>query len=457
MIPRTQRAADRRYTTWARSSLVGILLLVAALGLAGGAQAQTGEQNPWYRAGPDGEIQITLHFFWSETCPYCAEAQRFLDVLVLRRPWLVIESYEVSTSAANRQLFAEFAAALDEEILGVPAFFACGQMLVGFDSAEGTGALLASFLDYCRDLLADDLAQAPTAEAAPDSVAPAADPPAQSFRVPVMGRLDASQLSLPVLTLVLGGVDAFNPCAFFVLLFLLSLLVHTHSRARMLLIGGVFVLFSGLLYFLFMAAWLHLFLVLEGLRAVTLVAGIVAVGLAAFTIKDYFVTEAGAAPGPSLSIPESAKPGLFARMRALLSAESLPAMLTGTVVLALAANTYELLCSSGFPLVYTRALTLSELSTAGYYLYLTLYNVIYVLPLLIIVALFAFTLGGRKLSAAEGRSLKLLSGLMMLGLGAVLVAVPELLDNWLFAVALLFGAAATTWLVHRFDKSRRGE
>lgn len=439
-------------TTYKRFFLA-LFLLAAFLSGAMPGRAQDVAENPWYRAGASGEVEVSLHFFWSETCPYCAEGKRFLEFMGAERPWLAIESYEVTTSPANRELFADFAAALDEEILGVPAFFVCGQMIVGFD--DDTAATLASFTDYCHELLVQDPPPAPSAQAPPAQAPPSLEPPAveapeQSLRLPIFGSLDAGQLSLPVLTLVLAGVDAFNPCAFFVLLFLLSLLVHAHSRGRMLIIGGVFVLFSGLLYFVFMAAWLHLFLVLEGIRTVTLIAGIVAAGLALFNLKDFFL----GAGGPSLSIPESAKPGLFARMRGLLSARSLPAMLTGTVVLALAANTYELLCSSGFPLVYTRALTLSELSTPGYYLYLAFYNAIYVLPLLAIVLAFSFTLGSRKLGADEGRLLKLLSGLMMLGLGAVLILAPDLLNNGLVAVGLLLVALVITWIFYRLDKRR---
>lgn len=414
------------------------LLLAGAL-LVGSlpAGAQDEMDNPWYRATPQGDVEISLHFFYSATCPYCAEAERFLPGLLLRRPWLKLESYEVDSSPENRALFADFATALDEEILGVPAFFLCGQMIVGFD--ESTGALLAEVADYCHELLAQDVAAPQATPADP----PAA--PAQNVSLPLFGSLDAETLSLPTLTLVLAGVDAFNPCAFFVLLFLLSLLVHAHSRERMLLVGGVFVLFSGLLYFLFMAAWLHFFLVLEGLRAVTLVAGLVACALAVLNIKDFFLRS----QGPSLAIPESRKPGLFARMRGLLAADSLPALLTGTVVLALAANTYELLCSTGFPLVYTRALTLNDLSTAGYYLYLAAYNVIYVLPLLVIVVLFTVTLGRRRLGAREGRLLKLMSGLMMLGLGAILILAPALLDNAVTALALLAFALAASGLLYR--------
>jgi hypothetical protein len=122
-------------------------------------------------------------------------------------------------------------------------------------------------------------------------------------------------------------------------------------------------------------------------------------------------------------------------------------LLAGTVTLALAANAYELLCTAGFPLVFTRILTLSELSTPAYYSYLALYNLVYVLPLLAIVVVFVVTLGARKLKEEEGRMLKLLSGLMMLGLGLVLLFAPERLSQPLTALALILAALVVTALV----------
>jgi cytochrome c biogenesis protein CcdA len=166
-----------------------------------------------------------------------------------------------------------------------------------------------------------------------------------------------------VLTLVLAGLDAFNPCAFFVLLFLLSMMAHQKSRTRMLAIGGVFAVISGLMYFAFMAAWLNVFQLFGHLAWVTLAAGALAVFVGAVNVKDFFAFEQGL----TLSIPDSKKPGIFRRTRAILAAENLPAMLAATVVLAIAANFYELLCTAGFPMVYTRLLTLAELSPAGRY------------------------------------------------------------------------------------------
>jgi len=418
------------------------LLLTLLLLCTAGARAAPASL---WQAGDSAEnLQVRLHFFWTRTCPHCTRARPFVAVLADRYPWLQVASYDVTDAPAAQEAFALTAAAAGRQIEGVPSFLFCGRMLVGFDDAAHMGVLLEAALRQCRGEL--------LAAATGETVVPApAPPPATTVSLPGLGVLDAAAVSLPVLTVLLGGLDAFNPCAFFVLLFLLSLLVHARSRARMLLIGGVFVACSGLVYFAFMAAWLNLFLVLEGVGWVTRLAGAVAVVVAMLNIKDFFAVRRG----PSLAIPEAARPGLFARMRGLVTADSLPALLAGTVALALTANAYELLCTSGLPLVYTRVLTLAELPLAHYYAYLAAYNVVYVLPLLAIVGAFTWTLGQRRLSETEGRRLKLMSGLMMLGLGLLLLVYPQGLDNLATAVVLLLGAVVVTVLIVLVERRLR--
>jgi cytochrome c biogenesis protein CcdA len=125
-------------------------------------------------------------------------------------------------------------------------------------------------------------------------------------------------------------------------------------------------------------------------------------------------------------------------------------MLAATVSLAVLANLYELLCTAGFPMVYTRLLTMHELSGAQYYIYLLFYNVIYVIPLLTIVVAFALTLGRRKLTEREGRILKLLSGMLMLCLGAVLLFAPERLDSIWTALLVPGVAIALTAVIVKY-------
>jgi len=409
------------------------LCLLAITALSALVAAAT-SSSTWIDSNPAGERRVHLYFFWTSSCPHCQAARPFVEALPTRHPWLLLHSRNLSADPEAVADYVAMAESLGQKASSVPAFVFCGRMEVGFDRPETTGRALEEALQSCRD-----------GGGRTPGVIDAANVQAPGIDLPLLGRLTPEQLSLPVFTVLIAGLDAFNPCAFFVLLFLLSLLIHAGSRARMLFIGSVFLFFSGLIYFVFMAAWLNVFRWLGEIALVTTAAGGLAIVVALLNIKDYFCFRKGL----SLSIPETAKPGLYRRMRGLLRAESLPALTLGTVALAIAANSYELLCTAGFPMVYTRLLTLSDLPPWQHYAYLAFYNLIYVLPLLLITLVFTHTLGSHRLSTAEGRLLKLLSGLMMLGLGVLLIAAPAALNDIRVALALVAGAIGTSWLVHR--------
>jgi hypothetical protein len=222
----------------------------------------------------------------------------------------------------------------------------------------------------------------------------------------------------------------------------LTVMAGVGSRARMAFIGGTFVAVSGLVYFVLMAAWLNIFLVAGELRAVTLVAGVLAMIAALINVKDFVWLRRG----PSLVMPESARPMVFGRILDIGDATRLSAMVAATVLVAAAANSYEMLCTGGFPVVFTRILTLNDLPMPLYYGYLALYTVAYVvLPALIVIA-FVVTLGSRGVRVRTARRLKLLSGLLMLGLGLELVFAPQLLTD-VAATAMLFTVAIVVWLI----------
>jgi hypothetical protein len=437
---------------WIR--LLALIALLACTGVAGAAPDPKSDAF-WYGTTADGAPVVRLYYFYSPTCPHCQEAAPFIDELAARWPWLEVQKFSVKDDRKNSRFYYETALSLGTQALSVPGFIFCRQVLIGYDTADTTGAEIAQALEACHQQRLVLPAGAPgvAADGARDGTTAAPEVEQQAgttVRVPFVGAMDAQALSLPVLTLVLAGMDAFNPCAFFVLLFLLSLLVHARNRTRMAIVGGTFVLFSGLVYFVFMAAWLNVFLIAGELRVITVIAGLVALAVAALNIKDYFWFR----QGPSLSIPESAKPGLFKRMRDIVNTGSLAPMLASTVLLAIVANSYELLCTAGFPMVYTRALTLAKLETWQYYAWLAAYNVIYVIPLLVIVIVFVRTMGARKLSEDEGRILKLVSGFMMLGFGLLLLVAPQLLTNPMASILVLLVAVAAAFAAARLARPR---
>jgi len=392
----------------------------------------------WLRVTHEETKLIRLHFFWSKTCPHCQKAKPFISGLTQSYDWLELNSYEISEHQENVALYRTLSKKIGEEKFAVPAFLFCEQIVIGYLDDQTTGSLLHNKLLKCRASLAQNKQAVPSNASEADGT---------KLSIPFLGELDSESVSLPIFTIIIAGLDAFNPCAFFVLLLLLSLLTNVKDRKKMLLVGGIFIFFSGFIYFIFMAAWLNLFLYLGELRFMTLIAAVVAIGVSLINIKDYFLFKKGV----SLSIPDSAKPGLYGKIRKLMNASNLPTMILGTVMLAIVANTYELLCTSGFPMIFTRILTLNDLSTWGYYLYLILYNIVYVFPLIIIVLLFIKTLGARKLSEKEGRILKLLSGIMMLGLGLLLLFAPDLLSHLYVAISLIGAAILLSGLIVYLD------
>lgn len=397
-------------------------------------------EDAWVKSGADGQPQVQLYFFWSMSCPHCTAAHPYIEAIPQARPWVELHALELSRSPDNVRLYEAMARQLGRRAMSVPALLFCGEMYVGWDSDATTGAMVRQRLDDCR------------ARAMAGQPLVLKSPPGEAIQLPLLGTIDPASLSLPALIIVLAGLDAFNPCAFFVLLFLLSMLAHQKNRKRMLLIGGVFVLVSGLMYFAFMAAWLNIFQLFGHLAWVTQAAGALALFVGVVNVKDFFLFEKGI----TLSIPESKKPDIFRRARTILAAENLPAMLAATIFLAVAANFYELLCTVGFPMVYTRLLTLADLSAVGRYGYLAAYNLIYVLPLALIVILFARTLGARKLTEREGRLLKLMSGVMMLELGTLLLLAPERVSQAGIAFGLMAVAVGVTWLAARLTRTKRG-
>lgn len=377
---------------------------------------------PVSRAAPAPSPPPDIEVFSSPRCPHCRAAKLFLAQLQRERPELTVVMHDVDRDAEALERLRELSTRFGYGTVGVPTLYLRGTLIVGFGGPETTGERIRSLLaqgappeDACLPGQADPCRQD----------ARGVRPAAQAVETTLFGRLDAREIGLPLFTLALGLLDGLNPCAMWVLLFLLSILVNLRDRTRMAMIAGTFVLVSGVLYFAFMAAWLNIFLVIGFSRFIQVLLGGIAFAVGLFNLKDFVALGVG----PSLTIPDSAKPGIYARMRRIVQAQSMAGALVGVVLLAALVNTVELLCTAGFPAVYTHILAARELPWWSYYGYLGLYNLAYILDDALMVTIAVGTLQRRKLQEEAGRWLKLVSGLVMLGLGAVLLAKPEWLAS----------------------------
>lgn len=432
---------------------------------------------------------LRLDVFVRVGCQRCDEAKRMLPGIMRAYPAIALRLRDIGVDVNARN---ELNASVQKQRAGavsVPVAYGCEQLIIGFDRLETTGQRIEELfkrwtvpcrpkagssslykkstahrfvayrpvapqsevaqsdetpLDDQTPLDEADEALPPTPGGLPedsgdewadeefelpigDSFAGTdemAQSPEDSIALPWFGRLNASDIGMPLFTIAVGLVDGFNPCAMWVLLFLLSILVNLRDRVRILAVAGTFVLVSGIAYFAFMAAWLNVFLIIGYLRPIQVGLGLLAITVGAIHIKDFFAFKQGI----SLSIPESAKPGIYQRVRKIVTAEHLSGAIVGAIVLAVLVNMVELLCTAGLPAMYTQILTLQQYPAWQNYAYLALYNVAYMFDDSIMVLLVVWTLGKRKLQQREGEWLKLVSGLVVLLLGLVMIFKPHWLQ-----------------------------
>jgi hypothetical protein len=347
----------------------------------------------------------------------------FLQALKREQPALRIVIHDVDQEPAALEQLQQLAKNQGVRAIKVPAFQVGGQLIVGFSDEITTGQLIRGALTQAQIPQNQDTSGSCEAEQSLscDAGAEISTKAAQPFMLDFFGRkLSLDEAGLPMFTLAMGLLDGFNPCSLWVLILMISLLAPMNNRLRMIAIAGTFVAVEGLAYFIFMAAWLNLFLLIGLSRISEIVIAAIALLAGMINLKDFWFYGRGL----SLSIPDSAKPDIYARMRRILHAENLTGALIGTVVLAILVQIVEFMCTSGFPALYTRILTLKHLDSMSYYSYLLLYNLAYMFDDVIILGIGVITLSQHRLQEKEGRWLKLISGLVMVGLGIYLIIAP---------------------------------
>lgn len=391
-----------------RSSLraVGVALVFLLVLLANPAQA----------ADPD------IVMWGHPACSHCRAAHAFLDGLRERRLDLQIVEHDVTRAP---ETYEELRARTEQaglDMVGLPSFVVRGRFLVGFDTAETTGRQIEALLAPAGSPSAVEHgpAHAPGSETprVPESRGAASE---GTIDLPVFGRVSPEELGLPLFTIVIGLVDGFNPCAMWVLVFLVGLLVGMRDPVRMWTYGAVFLLTSGLVYLAFMAAWLNLFLYVGSLWWIRTGVALFALGAAGYYLWQFITNPEGACVATSASQHQR----VMARLEALVAERSFLVAIAGLVTLAVAVNMVELVCSAGVPAIYTEVLSHSSLPPLAYYGYLLLYISVFMLDDAIVFVTAMLTLRATGLTASYARYAHLVGAVVLAGLGVIMLLRPE--------------------------------
>jgi len=376
-----------------------LLLLIISFGFLG---------NPEFVLAQETSFEI--NFFYSTTCPHCKDEKEFLKEVEQKYPEVKINQYEVINSKESQELLTDFYEKYEvpEREQGyVPVTFTPDKYFIGFSDQ------IANNIEIC---LKDCLVGEETITS-------------QKIKIPFLGEIDVSKMSLPVLTITLGALDGFNPCAMWILLFLITLLINVRSRKRMYLIGGTFILASGIVYYLILTAWLKLFLAISYVNLTRILIGVFALGLGIWQIKNFINYQPGTCKvtDGKQGFQEKIKNGLKNHAEKLVLSPLNLGIIGGIIILALGVNLVEFFCSAGLPAIYTRILSLNNVSNLDYHLYLLLYTFVFMLDDLIIFSLAFFALSKLGFTEKYNYWATLVGGLLTLILGILLIFKPEIL------------------------------
>lgn len=377
------------------------------------------------------EKQVNIYFFWGEGCPHCVHEKPFLEQLEKKYPQVKVLDFETWGNSDNRRLLIEVGKKLDVNVSGVPFTVVGEKHFTGWLSEETTGkdienAVLCVLNDGCRDVVGEVLTpkQAQTQKAEPCECEKGQESAIPSeLKLPIIGKINPSSFSLPVLTIVLGGLDGFNPCAMWTLLFLISLLLGMKDKKRRWILGTAFIIASAFVYFLFMAAWLNLLLFIGFIVWIRILIGLVALGGGGYNLREYFVNKDS---GCKVTGDEK-RQAVFEKLKNITHQKQFLIALGGIILLAFAVNLVELICSAGLPVVFTQILTLSNLAKWQYYAYMLLYIVIFMLDDLFIFFTAMVTLEMTGISTKYSRASHLIGGILMVIIGLLLIFKPGLL------------------------------
>lgn len=359
---------------------------------------------------PSGSHQIS--FFFHPQCPHCRAQKAFIPYLKAKYPELTWQYYDTSLPENGRMLHRLIRQSNRPDLsAGVPMTFIGSTVISGFDRPETTGIQLEQAIRALLAVTSPAVAHGPAAER--DA----------TFNLPFLGPVNSLEYSLPALTAILGLVDGFNPCAMWVLVYLISLIVSLHDRRKIWFLVGTFITSSGILYFLFMTAWLNVFLFLGFLRPLTLLVSLGALGAGILNIREYIKTR-GQVVCHLGNV--TSKQRTMHRIDRIVDAPLTFFTVFSIIVLAFIINSIEFACSAALPAIYTHTLSLHRLPALAYYGYILLYTFFFMLDDLIIFSLAVLALDTNIGQRYAGHC-RIIGGIVLLVLGSVMTFRPDLL------------------------------
>lgn len=378
----------------------------------------------------DEPYPVYVEVFERDDCQHCRDLKAFLTAAQSEgEPAFQVYYRDIRTEVGARA----FDQLTDKANLpkATPVILIGAQVMQGFDSPETTGVMLLErirgevgkpYVGLERYLTLESAAAGQEVASTCDETKGCALPGPEPLlvRVPFAGVIDVTRYSLPVLAGVLGLIDGFNPCAMWVLVTFLLVLIQLRSRERLLMVAGLFIVAETVMYYLILNVWFTTWDFVGLDRLVTPIVGLLAIGGGAFFLYEWYTSDGTC---KVVNFEERAK--LSGRIKRLATEPFTWLTAGGVILLALSVNVIEFACSIGIPQAFTKILemnSLSFLSTQGLML---IYILGYMVDDFVVFGLALWGAEKLHLTTRYAKWSNLAGGLLMLLLGSILIFVPE--------------------------------
>ena len=369
---------------------------------------------------------VEVHLFYSSECTFCTQEIKFLDELVDKHDNLIISKYEVFNSNNEIDLFNQVRKVLDIDKTNIPLTVIGTNHYLGFN--DNIGRRIDQAINYYSSKSHQNLVnEIINNQFDPDTDKLIVDQIDDDLMyVPILGLVDAKSVSLPILAAVIGLVDGFNPCAMWVLLFLISMLIGMKNKKRMWALGLTFIFTSAIVYLLFMISWLQITMSITSIGWVKKTIGLIAIIGGTVNLRSYLKKRAE--DDGCTVIEDKKRNKITEKIKNITIQKNFLLAIVGVIALALSVNVIELACSAGLPLIFTQILAMNSLSNIQYVMYLLIYILFFLIDDIIVfaIAMISFELTG--ISTKYSKYSHLIGGIIMLLIGILLIFKPELLS-----------------------------
>lgn len=367
------------------------------------------------------EKELNIYLFYGDGCPHCRDEEKWFETYLKKNEFIKMHRYEIWYSKDNQEKYSKVHEILNDTSSGIPYLIIGETVITGFDE-EITPERIKNAIEYYKNINYKDkvgiyLGIVEEKNESDTKI----DYEETEVDIPIIGKKKIKEVSIGLSAIIIGLVDGFNPCAMWILLFLISMLLGMKNRKRMWVLGITFLISSALVYFLFLISWLNLAVFLNKILYIRVAIAFVAVLFGVLQVNSFFFKKDDGCE----VVDTKNRKKIIKSIQKIVKEKSFILALLGIILLAASVNIIELLCSLGLPVMFTQILTINEVGKIGQILYSLLYILFFMIDDIVIFIIAMKTLEIKAISNKYGKYSHLIGGLIMITIGILMIYKPE--------------------------------